>query len=404
VSVSAVSDARSRLDALVLDLDTRGGLAIARSLGRAGLRVAVGARDAHAAGLRTRYAERIVVLPSPEDDFDAYADSIVATAREHAPAVILPCIDVSVAALHRRRAELEPHAAPAVGAAQAVELAISKPRTLALATELGIATPQSLFARDGDAIERAVRELGLPVVVKPEESWRDEAGGGTRLSPALVATEGELEAARQLAPALVQELIPGVRETVKLFRVDGDVIARFAMRIHRTWPPLGGSSVLRESIALPADALAASELLLDAIGLDGYSEVEFRRARDGRPVLMEVNPRLSQSVELAIRAGIDFPLMQHAWARGARVSPVERYTVGLNLGWLAGDGRLVAGAVLRRGPAPLPSRVEAARGLLAYLGGTTIEGFDRADLRPSLGAISFVAGSLRRRETRRPYG
>lgn len=329
-----------RLDALVLDLDTRAGLAIARALGRQGLRVAIGSRDPSASGMRTRYAAARVALPQPEADFAAYADAIVRFVHEQPVGAIVPSIDSSVLALHRRRVELGAAGAPAIGSVDAVEVAVSKPRTLELAAGLGIPVPRSIAAATPEEIEKAARELGLPVVVKPDESWRDEGAGGERLSPQLVTSEAELATARSLAPALVQELAPGVRETIKLFRVDGEVIARFAMRVDRCWPPLGGSSVFRESIELPADALAHAEALVDAIGLDGYSEVEFRRSRDGRPLLMEVNPRLSQSVELALRAGVDFARLQVEWARGGRVEPAARYRTGVRLGWLGGEARL----------------------------------------------------------------
>lgn len=378
------------IDALVLDLDTRGGLAIARSLGRSGLRVAIGARDARSSGMTTRYAVARVALPAPEQDFDAYANAIVDFVHEHPVGAVIPSIDSSVAALHRRRVELGAHGRPAIGSVDAVEVAISKLRTLEVAARVGVPAPASIAAPTQADVEDAVRELGMPAVVKPDESWRDEAGGGERLAPMLVRNERELAEARRLAPALVQEVAPGVRETIKLFRVSGEVTARFAMRIERSWPPLGGSSVYRESVTPPRDALEHAEALVDAIHLDGYSEVEFRRARDGRPLLMEINPRLSQSVELAIRSGVDFPRMQLEWTRGGDVPSVERYRTGVRLGWLAGEARLVA-------------RNRSVRSLVAdyVLTRSRVEGVDLLDPRPSLGALAFSARAIRRRGTRR---
>ncbi|HEV2592075.1 MAG TPA: ATP-grasp domain-containing protein [Gaiellaceae bacterium] len=364
-----------RADALVLDLDTRAGLAIARALGRQGLRVVVASRDGSASGMRTRYAIGHATLPEPEDDFAAYADAIVALVHRHPVDAILPSIDSSVLALHRRRIELG-DAAPAVGSVDAVETAISKPRTLELAEQLGITIPHSVHAQSSEDMQAAIEELGMPVVVKPDESWRDDGIGGERLAPMLVGSTEQHDAARRLAPALVQEYAPGVRETIKLFRVDGQVVARFAMRIERCWPSLGGSSVLRESVEAPRDILEWSEKLVGAIGLDGYSEVEWRRREDGQPLLMEVNPRLSQSVELAIRAGVDFARMQLEWARGGRVEPVGPHRTGMRLGWLAGDARL--------GPS----------GLRDYVRGAHIEGVALDDPVPMLGAAAFTIRHL----------
>jgi biotin carboxylase len=335
--------------------------------------------------MRTRYARERIELPPPESDFAAYADAIVEFVHRRSVGAIVPCIDSSVLALHRRRAELSP-AAPAIGSPAAVETAISKPRTLALAATLGIPAPRSIDASTATDLEAAAHELGLPVVVKPVESWRDEDAGGERLSPTLVTDERELADARRLAPAVVQELATGVRETIKLFRVDGRVVARFAMRVDRCWPPLGGSSVYRESIALPGDALERAEALVDAMALDGYSEVEFRRDAAGEALLMEVNPRLSQSIELAISAGIDFASMQVDWALGCEVQPVASYRTGVRLGWLAGEARLAA-----------RSRPPFGDYLLRR---TRVEGLDLADPAPIASALAFTARSLvRRRET-----
>ncbi len=338
--------------------------------------------------MRTRHAAGRVALPPPEANFAGYADAIVQLAADHPADAVIPSIDSSVAALHRRRIELAAHATPAIGSVEAVEIAISKPRTLDVAERLGIPAPRTIPGPTQDDVEAAANELGLPVVVKPEESWRDgESGGGERLGPVLVTFPSQLAEARLLAPAVVQSVAPGTRETVKLFRVGGEVVARFAMRVLRTWPPLGGSSVFRESIEPPRDALLFAEQLVDAIGLDGYSEVEFRRGADGEPLLMEVNPRLSQSVELAVRAGVDFPRMQLEWARGGRVDPVHDYRVGVRLGWLAGEARLL-------GDSPAAVR--------DYARGAAIDGLDLRDPGPLAGAVAFTARSaLRRLGTRR---
>lgn len=60
----------------------------------------------------------------------------------------------------------------------------------------------------------------------------------------------------------------------------------------------------------------AGERLVTELDLDGYSEVEFRRDREGNAVLMEINPRLSASVEVAVRAGVPFSRLLYAWAAG----------------------------------------------------------------------------------------
>jgi predicted ATP-grasp superfamily ATP-dependent carboligase len=389
------------LDALVLDGDTRAGLAIARSLGRAGRSLAIAARDPDASGMRTRYARARHALPDPTVDLDEHAAAILAVFEEQPTGAALGSTDWSVAALRARRAEIEATGgSTALASEAALDLAESKEATLALAAELGIPAPRSLPADDAAGVRAAVEELALPVVVKPVRSWVPHGRGGERVAPLLARTPDELgRAASALvgdgASAIVQELATGIRETVKLFRQDGRVLARLAMRSDRTWPPLGGASVMRSTIAPPRDVLGPAEALVDAMGIDGYSEVEFRRDARGRPLLMEVNARLSQSVALAVRAGVDFPLMQLRWATGERVAPVRRYAVGTTMGWLAGDVRLLFAR--RRGPDDDPGAAGAAVTAAAYLPGRgRIEGLDLRDPGPVAGALSFALAAFRR--------
>jgi hypothetical protein len=71
--------------------------------------------------------------------------------------------------------------------------------------------------------------------------------------------------------------------------------------------------------------------------LEGYAEVEFRRDSVGNPYLMEINPRLSASVEVAVRSGVDFPYLLYQWALGEPVTHVHGYRTGLWMRYLSGD-------------------------------------------------------------------
>ena len=82
--------------------------------------------------------------------------------------------------------------------------------------------------------------------------------------------------------------------------------------------------------------LAASERLLESLGWTGVAMVEFRRSPDGRAALMEINPRLWGSVQLAIDSGIDFPALLVDLFHGAPVTPVEA-RLGVRTRWLLGD-------------------------------------------------------------------
>src|SRR5207247_11275477 len=122
----------------------------------------------------------------------------------------------------------------------------------------------------------------------------------------------------------------------------------FAQWAKLTSPPVGGNSVLRQSIAVPADIGGHAESLVREINLEGYSEVEFRRDAAGVPYLMEINPRLSASLEVAVRAGVDFPYLFYQWATGGPIDRVAGYRTG---GWIRDLGGEITTMI-----APTPQR------------------------------------------------
>ena len=402
-----MSAARGRV--LVLDGDTRAGLEIARRLHLLGERVAIASSEGGASGMRTRAAEERVVLADPRTAFDAYADGIAAALG---PGDVAICSgERALEALRARREAIAARSAVAAIASEgALKIAGSKQLTLDRASALGIESPRSLQVSTPEQVLAGAVDLGYPLVVKPLASWRPlPGGGGETVAPMLAYDRAGLEkVARRLvrpeAPALLQQVATGVRETHKFVLQDGRLIARLVMVAERCWPPLGGSSVMRVTVEPPADSYAQALALVTDAGLDGVSEVEFRRDAAGRPLLMEINARISQSVALAHRAGVELAQLQLRWARGERLEPVADYRRDVRLGWPAGEARLLACGVIGRldpRPRPLAELRDIARDYgLRHAG---LEGLDRRDLAPTAAALAFTlksaGGWLRRAAT-----
>lgn len=333
------------LDVWLLDAENRQTLACLRSLGRIGLRVGAVATEKHAGwapGCRSRWCTARAMLPDFDRDAAAYADALLRLLDRTPAQLLIPAHDGSIEAVRSRRGAFERRVALPLASEAALDVAVSKVRTLALATALGIAVPRGVLVSHASEIAPAVREVGVPAVVKPAQSWVEQHGAGTRLG--CVFVQSCEEATRSIdyilsvgGKALIQEWLPGRREAVTLFYAGGRFFARFAQVSHREWPLIGGVSVLCESIPLHRDLTEPAERLVRAIDLEGCSMVEFRRDRGGRPVLMEINPRMGASVSLAISAGIDIPRLLYAWKLGGELQRVRSYRVGVRRRWLAGD-------------------------------------------------------------------
>jgi len=285
---------------------------------------------------------------------DAYRDILEQWLERTGAGVLFAGNDATIALLRRHRARLAARVRLALAAEPALAIAINKEQTLAIARRLGLRVPRQVLVRDVGDTAAALAEIGLPAVIKPCESWLWNGREGTRLGARLVVTLAEayqaIEAVTRFGEAAqVQQLLTGRREAVSLLYANGDVYARFAQWAKRTYPLLGGYSVLRQSIVLPPDIGPQAESLVREIGLDGYSEVEFRRDTAGVPYLMEINPRLSASVEVAVRAGVDFPYLVYQWASGEPIPRVAGYHTGGWMRHLGGDITSMVASLRQRG-------------------------------------------------------
>ncbi len=350
-------------DALVLDACLRQSLVTVRSLGRRGKSVAGLETSAHVPAFSSRWCRRGFVCPVGHGT-DAYLAWLEQVLEGTGARVLIASHDGTISLLRRHRARLEPRVRIALGSEPALAIAVNKERTLAAAKRLGIAVPRGRRVSTVTEVPAALEEIGLPAVVKPTESWLCGAHPGLRLTSQLVTTPEEAVHAvagltRFGGVTLVQELLLGRREAVSCLYANGALYARFAQWAKRTGPPLGGESVLRQSIAVPADTGEQAEALVREIGLEGYAEVEFRRDAAGTPYLMEINPRLSASVEIAVRSGVDFPHLLYQWASGQDIDKVGGYRVGGWMRHLRGDIMSTVATLQERGRPGTPPPIRA---------------------------------------------
>jgi predicted ATP-grasp superfamily ATP-dependent carboligase len=289
-----------------------------------------------------------------EEGTDNYFERLRQILTATGAKVLIPSSDPTVALLRRQRKPLEQLTHIALAKEPALAIAVNKQQTLEIASKLGLLIPRGIHIASSSDVHAALREVGLPIVVKPVESWTGNEQQGARFTPQLATT---LQSAQQLVETmtrfggtvLLQQFLDGRREAMSFLYARGHIYARFAQWAKRTDPPLGGTSVLRQSISIPLDIGDQAERLVREIDLEGYSEVEFRRDCAGRAYLMEINPRLSASLEIAVRCGVDFPHLLYQWASGDRIDEVEGYRVGMWMRYLTGDFVTTILSLRRRG-------------------------------------------------------
>ncbi len=403
--------ARALRPALVLDAELRQSLATVRSLGRAGVRVHVAATRSSPPAFVSRWCAGCAIVPDFALDPAAFVERVCALCESIGRPIVITSHDGAIDALRAHREQVERVATLALAPEDTLALAIDKRSTLAAAQRLGLNVPPGATVGELGAIDAALDVTGLPVVVKPAVSWVGSGSSAWRAAPVVARTRGSaIETITRLveggASALLQQRLAGPRETITVLFADGVMWATFAQRANRVYPLLGGADVLRESIPVPEDIGPMAEALIRELSLEGFSQIEFRRDGAGRPFLMEINSRLSASVETAVRAGVDFPLMLYRWAAGESLRPVRSYRSGYRMRYLEGDVAWLKEALRDPGhPDAQPRAAAIADFLAAFVRPTGYDYWDRRDPAP---AALVARRALRRlparlaRASRRP--
>ena len=315
---------------LVLDGFWNKSLAAVRSLGARGFWVAAGERTRLAPALFSRHCRRRFVYPSV---FRRPHGFLAALERELDIGrydVVLP-MELTTQLLlteHRRRLESKVRI-PFADAERTLQVN-DKGFLAAVARERGIECPRTFCPRGLEDAAVLAQDLPYPVLVKPRHS-----SGGRGIMR--VARPEDFPAAyagvhARFPEPIVQECLPPDGEAIGvavLLNFASEPRASFVYRRLREYPIAGGPSTLRESIRCP-EIQEIAERLLCALGWVGVAMVEFKvDARDGRPKLLEVNPRFWGSLHHAIVCGVDFPFLVCRLALDGDVACVPEYRVGV---------------------------------------------------------------------------
>lgn len=347
---------------IITDGNERSALAVTRSLGRRGIPVFVGAETSSSLSASSRHCTQSFVYPSPWRDPQGYVSCLLDAVSKWGATAVFPMTDIAMELIGERRLEFEQSVALPIPSLEQYHQLSDKYRLTAWAERNGIPVPPTIFIPDG-RIDEAMDRVGTwPVIVKPGRSLLKQ-DGVLRKSAVLTACDGD--DLRRLyheewflqQPSMIQHYVTGHGEGVfGLFR-DGNPTSLFAHRRLLERPPSGGVSVLREAIALPEHATDHAVRIMRDAKWNGIAMVEFKVDRQsGVPYLMEVNGRFWGSLQLAIDAGIDYPMLLYRHAAGEDdPAGQEHYLTGTRSRWWLGNlDHLLARLRNPRGEASLP--------------------------------------------------
>lgn len=331
------------MSVFVTDGDQRATLALVRALGRAAIPVTVGSESVNSLAGSSRFCAGRVGYPAPREQVEAFRLGLLKQMRTGNYKVLFPMTDITTILVAQMRGELEPLVRLPISSEEQIGEVQDKRRMLLAAQKAGIGHPETFMLHDDDDLDAVAERLRYPVVLKPRLSWVWRNGEWFSGSVQYGYDAEDLKTKYRLSHAsiphpLVQERIEGEGRGVFLLLWNGELKAAFCHRRLREKPPSGGVSVYRESISCDPEIVDKSYELLRTLGWQGPAMVEFKvDNRDGQLKLMEVNGRFWGSLQLALDAGMNFPLLYYRLALGENVPSQFDYKVGVRSRWLLGD-------------------------------------------------------------------
>lgn len=278
--------------------------------------------------------------PVPARDDPRYVDAVVEIAERSSAAVIvpLPSFDQAIFAAARSRVE-ERGPVVLVSSPESIENCDDKwllyGRLRELAPELA---PETSRVESAAELEAAARELGYPGsracirrrVSRGAIGFRVLDSGAERLRALLEHNPGSplaslrevldvLGEAESFPEYLVQEYLPGAEWDVDVLSDHGEPLAVVTRRNESMLFGAATRSLLEANDEIDGH----SRRLVAELALHGVVNLSFKLDGEGRPKLIEVNPRIPMSVRAGLAGGVNLVALAIRLALGERIEPVE---------------------------------------------------------------------------------
>ena len=212
----------------------------------------------------------------------------------------------------------------------------TKEQQYALAARVGLPCPHTCYVESIAALDEFCINARFPCLLKPLAHREWEALPVLNpLRGKKVATAGTAEELRvhyqQVAPirprAVVQELVLGADDAkfcyLSVYGSNGARLGYCVVHELRCHPIRVGSASIVEPV-IDEEIAGICDRFLRKINYVGLCEIEVKRdARDGRVLLIEVNPRFSVTGDCAIYAGVEVGWLHYLDLIGRAPEPVE---------------------------------------------------------------------------------
>jgi predicted ATP-grasp superfamily ATP-dependent carboligase len=318
------------MNALVAIAKSAPALAMIRSLGKKGIEV-TGASDVKSDfPLFSKYCRKRIILKTDSGSVGETIEELLDIVKHNHYDVFLPVMrEDLLLGLAKRKNEFEQYTRLALPSAEQLNILNNKATVSSLLSELGTPGPRTYFI-DSDSVLASIQEkVVFPLVIKP---FIGEGAKGVKIindPKELAGAYHEIKSA--FGPAFIQEFIFGTKYTaVFLLNKNYEVRRFFVHRAIREYPITGGPTCFLESVKY--DPIFEPGLnLLKRANFTGLASMEFIvDQNDGKPKIIDVNPRFYGPLQCSISAGADLPFAVFKMAMEGDIEADLTYREGVN--------------------------------------------------------------------------
>ncbi len=330
---------------LVLNGESRNGLAIVRSLGAQGCICEITAFGQGRLtriimqSLRSKFVRRVHFLPkvSHEEAFkQALLDLLAAGSFDYLLAAGTEATNFA----SKHKEELSRFVTPLVEDYEKLSLVHNKSTCLPWAATLGIPVPRTHIITNLDELRAAVAEIDYPVVVKyPDSSasqglWLFPRGGDDLLAEYTRRVPEILGGATSANYPLIQERLTGDLVDTTAFAVRGETVAVLSQRRLLTAWLDGGGGLVNITNDIPR-IKALTETVVRELEWTGPIEMDWIvDEQDASFALIEINPKFWGTTQLTVSSGLDYPSWLFRYFEQGLVPPETTYEPGLMGRWI----------------------------------------------------------------------
>ncbi len=255
---------------------------------------------------------------------------------------------------------------------EAIAQTINKWHTVSLARAAGVPVPETIKPETREELIESASRFKYPAIVKTQIGNSGKGVFVVRSPQECIERFDWLVKTYDLGVShwpILQGFAPGIGYGVCLLYNRGEFRAAFCEQYIRCKDGQFGTSVFRESVWVP-ELEAHARALMDSLKWHGVAHLDFQYDEaTGQVSLIEINPRFWGALDLAVRAGVDFPWLLYKMAIDGDVEPVTSYKIGVTSRWIVGE-MLHLFNLVRRG------RVGQTVKTIAEVLGTRSDGYD----------------------------